>query len=197
MYRENILVKKDEVKGVTKMIDKAILFATNAHKGMVRKGSAMPYIMHPLEAAVIVSQLTNDPELIAAALLHDTVEDCEAISIEDIRMAFGERVAALVGAESEDKTKTWEERKSHTIVFLKNQATEEVKIVALGDKLSNMRSLVRDYKSQGDKLWERFNMKDKAKIGWYYKGVGESLASMSQYPAYREYVQLVEELFSN
>ena len=178
------------------MINKAILFATNAHSGAVRKGTNMPYIMHPLEAAVIVSQMTTDQEIIAAAVLHDTVEDCEDISIEDIKQAFGERVAQLVSAESEDKTKTWQERKSHTIEFLKSEATEEIKIVALGDKLSNMRAIARDYKVIGDQLWERFNVKDKVRIGWYYKGLGESLSSMSQYQTYQEYMKLVEEVFN-
>ena len=177
------------------MINKAIIFATNAHQGGVRKGTTMPYIMHPLEASVIVSQMTTDPELIAAALLHDTVEDCDDVSIEDIRDAFGERVAQLVSAESEDKSKTWHERKSHTLEFLKNEAPEEVKIVALGDKLSNMRAIARDYKTVGDQVWERFHVKDKERVGWYYKGLAESLVSMSKYPAYQEYKQLVEEVF--
>lgn len=177
------------------MINKAIIFATNAHSGAVRKGTTMPYIMHPLEAAVIVSQMTTDQELIAAAVLHDTVEDCENISIEDIKQAFGERVAQLVNAESEDKTKTWQERKSHTLQFLKNEASEDMKIVALGDKLSNMRAIARDYKVVGDQLWDRFNVKNKARIGWYYKGLRESLTSMNQYPHYQEYMELVEEVF--
>ena len=178
-----------------KMINKAIIFATNAHSGAVRKGTTMPYIMHPLEASVIVSQMTTDQELIAAAVLHDTVEDCEDITIEDIKQAFGERVAQLVSAESEDKTKTWQERKSHTLEFLENEATDDVKIVTLGDKLSNMRAIARDYKVIGEGLWDRFNVKDKEKIGWYYKGIGDSLSSMSQYSAYQEYMQLVDEVF--
>ena len=177
------------------MINQAILFATHAHSGTFRKGTNMPYIMHPLEAAVIVSQMTTDEALIAAAVLHDTVEDCEDISIEDIKHTFGEKVAQLVSAESEDKTKTWQERKSHTLEFLKNEASEDVKIVTLGDKLSNMRAIARDYKVIGDQLWERFNVKDKTRIGWYYKGLGESLSSMSSYEQYQEYIKLVNEVF--
>ena len=57
------------------MIDRAAKFAEQAHKGTHRKGTRIPYIVHPLETALIASMLTNDEEILAAALLHDTIED--------------------------------------------------------------------------------------------------------------------------
>jgi len=177
------------------MLNKAIEFAVKAHKDGYRKGTNIPYILHPLEAAVIVGAMTHDTDLIVAAVLHDTVEDGKNITIEDIRREFGERVASLVGAETEDKSKTWDERKQHTLDHLKNQASREVKIVTLGDKLSNMRAIYRDYKSAGDELWQRFNVKDPKKHGWYYKGIADSLSELNDYQEYKEYLELVQKVF--
>ena len=85
-----------------KLLDDAINFATKAHAGVCRKGKTRPYILHPLEAMNIASTLTEDEEVLAAAVLHDTVEDTD-VTKADIRAAFGSRVADLVAAESEDK----------------------------------------------------------------------------------------------
>ena len=92
------------------MVEEAIAFATKAHKGQYRKGTKRPYIVHPLEVAKIVSTMTKDEDVICAAVLHDTIEDCKGITEETLRLQFGDRVAQLVAGESEDKTKTWEER---------------------------------------------------------------------------------------
>lgn len=100
------------------MIDRAAKFAEQAHKGTHRKGTRIPYIVHPLETALIASMLTNDEEILAAALLHDTIEDT-GVTYEDLKQEFGTRVADLVAAESEDKSKTWIERKGHTLEHLK------------------------------------------------------------------------------
>lgn len=82
-----------------------------AHEGQFRKGTKRPYIVHPLEVAKIVSTMTDDEEMISAALLHDTLEDCRQVTKEQIKEAFGERVLEMVRQESEDKSKTWVERK--------------------------------------------------------------------------------------
>ena len=179
------------------MIDKAIAFATKAHKGQLRKGTHLPYILHPMEVGMIVSRMTDDQEIIAAAVLHDTVEDCDGVSLELIQEEFGEKVARIVAAESEDKSKTWMERKAHTIDFLKNETMKDAKIVALGDKLSNIRSLYGDYKRVGERIWQRFNMKDKEKQGWYYRGLCDSLADLVVFPEYAEFCDLVDRVFGN
>ena len=177
------------------MINKAIIFAVQAHAGQFRKGTKTPFIVHPMEVGVIVSQMTTDEEIISAAFLHDTVEDCADVTVEDIRREFGDRVANLVDCESEDKSKTWMERKSHTIHYLKEEASEAVRFIAMGDKLANIRSLVRDHQMVGEELWNRFNMKDPKKQGWYYRSLIDSLHSLAPYPAYQEYVELVHSLF--
>ena len=142
------------------MINKAIEFATRAHAGQFRKGTRRPYIVHPIEVGDIVSTMTQDEEIISAAVLHDTIEDCEGVSREILARKFSERVAGIVAQESEDKTKTWMERKSATIEHIRN-APREVQMVGLADKLSNMRDIDRDYPVYGEELWNRFRMKDK------------------------------------
>ena len=179
------------------MIDKAIAFATQAHEGQVRKGTSRPFILHPLEVGKIVASMTDDEEVISAAILHDTIEDCEGITEEILREEFTKRVANLVAQESEDKSKTWMERKSATIAHLK-VAPREIQMIGLADKLSNMRDIDRDYPECGEELWNRFRMKDKNVIGWYYKSICESLRdAMECTEAYREYCDLVEKNFGD
>ena len=175
------------------MIRQAAAFAEMAHKGAVRKGTNIPYITHPLETAVITSMMTGDEELIAAALLHDTMEDA-GITYDDLKNRFGVRVADLVAEESEDKSRSWQERKSTTLEHLKT-ASSEVKILTLADKLSNIRSMARDYLLKGEELWERFNVKEKEKHAWYYTSMKEALKELSGTAQYQEYTELCEQVF--
>lgn len=176
-------------------VDKAIEFATKAHEGQFRKGTKRPYIVHPIEVCDIVSSMTTDEEVISAAVLHDTVEDCKGVTAEILEREFGKRVASIVAQESEDKSKTWRERKGATIEHLK-VAPIEVKMIALADKLSNIRDINRDYPVHGEDLWNRFRMKDKEAIAWYYCGIRDVLRdTFAGVPAYEEYCQLVEKNF--
>ena len=181
------------------LLDKAICFAVKAHSGSVRKGTETPYIVHPMEVVAIVATMTDDPAVLSGAALHDVVEDTK-YTVEDIRDEFGEDVARLVASESEDKREdlpaeaTWRVRKQETLDHLEH-APVEVKMITLGDKLSNIRAIYRDYMTLGDKVWERFNQKDKNEHAWYYRGVAERLGELSDSFAYREYVRLVGEVF--
>lgn len=175
------------------MIRRAAEFATRAHAGAYRKGSRIPYIYHPMEAALIVREMTDDEELIAAAYLHDVLEDT-SVTAEELRLAFGERVLRLVLADTEDKSLSWHERKGNTIRDLKD-APSDVKILMLGDKLSNMRSTARDYMAAGESVWLRFNEKRKECHQWYARGIMESLSDLEDYPAYQEYRRLYEFVF--
>ena len=181
------------------MLDKAIIFAVERHSGSERKGTDIPYIVHPLEAVSIAAGMTDDPEILAAAVLHDVVEDTWT-TMEEIKTVFGERVEKLVAAESEDKMpdvppeQSWKARKEAAIKTLAS-AEYDAKIVALADKLSNIRAIHRDFDSIGDKLWERFNQKDKNEQAWYYREVGEALSELKGHLAYQEYRRLVDEVF--
>ena len=182
------------------LMDRAIIFATRAHSGTYRKGTKIPYIVHPIEAASIVATMTDDPDMIAAAVLHDVVEDTDA-TVEEIRFFFNEHIAKLVEAESENKRKdlppqeTWMVRKMETLTFLREEADREAKILALADKLSNMRAVHRDQKTIGDQLWERFNEKSKEKHGWMYRQVAEALSELKDTFAWQEYDRLVRKTF--
>ncbi|MCI8511468.1 MAG: bifunctional (p)ppGpp synthetase/guanosine-3',5'-bis(diphosphate) 3'-pyrophosphohydrolase [Lachnospiraceae bacterium] len=175
------------------MIKRAAEFAARAHEGKFRKGTLIPYIVHPYEAAVIVSGMTSDPEIISAALLHDVIEDA-GITYGELEREFGPRVADLVQAESEDKTLSWQERKQSTIRRLETALPEE-KILCLGDKLSNLRSTASDRLIKGERVWEKFRVKDKKKHEWYYRRILEQLSELKERLAYREYVMLFQELF--
>ena len=182
------------------LMDRAIIFATRAHSGTYRKGTQIPYIVHPIEAASIVATMTDDPDMIAAAVLHDVVEDTDA-TVEEIRFFFNEHIAKLVEAESENKRKdlppqeTWMVRKMETLTFLREEADREAKILALADKLSNMRAVHRDQKTIGDQLWERFNEKSKEKHGWMYRQVADALSELKDTFAWQEYDRLVKKTF--
>ncbi len=180
--------------------EKAILFATEAHAGSLRKGKTRPYILHPLEAMMIVADLTDDDELLAAAVLHDTVEDT-CTTVTEIERDFGPRVAALVASESENKREdrpaeeTWKTRKQETLDHMKG-ASYDVKLICLGDKLSNMREIYRDYMKLGNELWQRFNQKDKDMHCWYYSEIYSILLTeLGDVPAIREYAELLDKVF--
>ena len=184
----------------TSLLDRAIVFAVKAHAGTERRGKGFPYIVHPLEAMEIVSTITADQELLAAAVLHDTVEDTE-VTEEQIRKEFGDRVASIVASESdtfEDGVKeedSWHVRKQAAIERLAS-ASMDAKIVALGDKLSNMRAIARDYSKVGDRLWDLFHVKDPKDHEWHYRGLADSLKELSGTGAYEEFISLIDEVFS-
>jgi len=176
------------------MIDEAILFAVKAHEGQFRKGTNIPYILHPLEAMIIVSEIKYHEDLISAAVLHDVAEDTN-YNLQDIKNLFGNRVYELVSAQSEDKSKHWYERKSHTLELLSQENDQDILMVALGDKLSNIGAIYRDYLEIGDNLWKRFNVKDKSMQGWYYKGLVKCFQPLSVYQAFSEFSESVDKVF--
>ena len=185
----------------TDLLDRAIIFAVQAHHNTERRGKGFPYIVHPMEAVEIVATITSDQELLAAAALHDTIEDTD-VTVEDIRREFGDRVAELVHAESDQFTEgvseeeSWHDRKQAAIDRLRD-ASHDAKIVAIGDKLSNMRTIYRDYQMIGDDLWNIFHVKDKASHEWHYRGLADSLSELRDTFAYQEFVTLIDKVFGH
>lgn len=183
----------------TELLDRAIVFAVRAHAGTERRGKGFPYIVHPLEAVEIVATMTPDQELLAAAALHDTVEDTD-VTIEQIRAEFGDRIASLVASESDIKVsgvsseESWYIRKQAAIDRLA-AASLDAKKVALGDKLSNMRAIARDYAMQGDALWNLFRVKDRKDHEWHYRGLADALRDLQDTFAYKEFEQLINQVF--
>lgn len=183
------------------LVSRAAEFAARAHDGQVRKGSGMPYIVHPMEVAVICASLTDDEEVIAAALLHDVLEDTDA-AFDEVEKLFGSRVTRIVAGESEDKreglppAETWRVRKEESIEHLRTAADPAVRLVCLGDKLSNIRSIQRDYEKLGDAVWQRFNQKDPVQHAWYYRSLAEILeCELGATEAWQEYDSRVRAAF--
>lgn len=181
----------------TQLLDKAIIFAVNAHHNTERRGKGFPYIVHPLEVVEIVATITNDQELLAAAALHDTVEDTD-VTIKQIQNEFGARVAQIVSAESdntsENEPQDWYSRKCKALDTLRNSSTD-VKIVALADKLSNMRAIARDYQLKGDELWNIFHEKDKKMHEWRFRELAKALEELSHTFPYQEFISLINKVF--
>ena len=183
----------------TSLLDRAIIFAVKAHAGTERRGKGFPYIVHPLEAVEIVATITPDQELLAAAALHDVVEDTD-VTVDQIRAEFGDRIASLVAAESDtfedgvSEEDSWHARKRAAIDRLAN-ASHDAKIVALGDKLSNMRAIARDWAVQGDSFWNIFHAKDPKDHEWHYRGLAESLRELQDTFAYKEFESLINQVF--
>ncbi|MBE6598545.1 MAG: HD domain-containing protein [Ruminococcaceae bacterium] len=181
-------------------LTEAIQFAAAAHEGAVRKGSSVPYILHPMEAAAITAGITDDTDAIIAALLHDTVEDA-GVSPETIRQRFGENVFDMVMLDTETdcsdlpRHETWYDRKRTSLEKIGACVSDSAKAVILGDKLANLRAIHSDYLQMGDGVFERFNQKDKFMQGWYYRSFVELLASLDHTAAYKEYCDLCERVF--
>lgn len=183
----------------TELLDRAIIFAVRAHAGTERRGKGFPYIVHPMEAVEIVATITADQELLAAAALHDTVEDTD-VTVDQLRAEFGDRIAALVASESDvvmagvSEEDSWHTRKKAAIDRLA-AASHDAKIVALGDKLSNMRAIARDYAVKGDELWKIFHAKNPKDHEWHYRGLADSLRELSDTFAFKEFEALINQVF--
>lgn len=164
----------DYIQKRENIIEKALMFATLAHAGQVRKGEPnIPAIVHPIQVAEILIEYGADDNVIAAAYLHDVVEDTKD-TIEDIRIIFGEDIAHLVEIATEkDKSKSWEERKQEKIEIIKEKQLRE-KLIPIADKISNIENMDRIFKKKGFKDFSAFN-RGEEKQEWYYRSMYESL----------------------
>lgn len=178
------------------MKQQAKKFAEKAHAGQTRKNSDTPYVTHPIRVAERLEKNGYSTELVCAGYLHDVAEDT-LYEIDDIEREFGDRVAALVAAHTEDKSKTWQERKQHTIDRIR-YAEKEVKCLIIADKLDNLICLEKNLKQQGDNVWNNFNAGFEKQM-WYNRSivanmyVGLDDRNVPDY--FREYANVVERFF--
>lgn len=162
----------------------AIELAAQRHRGQLRKGTRIPYMVHLMNVAALLAARHCDPEVIAGGVLHDIVEDT-ATELEEVQRRFGDRIACIVDGTTEPEKKnkynpsdekgSWEERKQHTIDFVAKEATVDVLVVSCADKLDNMTAIANDFESIGDQLWKRFNAPE-ARQRWYYQGLAAAFA---------------------
>ena len=181
------------------LVSDAMIFAACAHDGMLRKGTNVPYIVHPVEVAAIASTLTDDPEILAAAVLHDVIEDC-GVSGQELAQRFGARVAELVLSETQeccgDPRLTWEARKRAAIAHIA-AGDHASKVIALSDKLSNMRAIRRDFERDRERMFARFHQHDKRRHAWYYRSCASLLKDeLGDTDAWRELNEHIRHVFT-
>ena len=176
MAKEIILTQEELEENC--LLESGIINAMLWHDGQLRKGTNLPYIVHPLEVMNILLQMGADKKLMIAGVLHDTVEDTEA-ALEDIEEIFGKEIADLVASHTEmDKSLPWRERKEIALEHLA-KASKREQMLVLADKLSNIEAMVRDFDKLGDELWERFNQ-GKEQQEWYYREAVKALAPLKE-----------------
>ena len=135
------VVKSNHPKSDLSIVEKAYLVAENAHEGQKRK-SGEPYITHPIAVAQILADLGIGPTTIAAALLHDTVEDT-AYTLTMLQKDFGDEIAALVdGVTKLDKVKFGENAQAETVRKMVVSMSKDIRVlvIKLADRLHNART---------------------------------------------------------
>jgi (p)ppGpp synthase/HD superfamily hydrolase len=175
------------------LIKKAADIAAVAHKGQERKQGRVPYIAHPAAVAIILARHGFSEEVIAAALVHDVLEDTDFPESE-LRAAMGEEVMAIIGAVTNDDSLSWEEKKQKYIESVR-AGSEEVKAVATADKIHNMQDLLETYEKEGPAVWEYFNQGKEKKV-WFEEAMLAMLKETWNHPLVAEYEKLVERMRS-
>lgn len=187
------------VEGLDKRLEKAYRYSFSAHKGQFRKGTKIPYFTHIITTMNYCMELTDDIEILQAAILHDTVEDTH-VTFDDLRRDFGARVARIVEDDTEDKLRdmppeeTWEIRKQTTVRNLRNRPIDS-KIVVLADKTANAESVFREWKQIGNEVWNKFNMKDMEKHEWYFRSIAGCLTEFYDTSVMFKFMEYIDGMF--
>jgi len=178
--------------------EQALIYATRLHGKQVRKISGVPYIAHLLAVTALVLEDGGNEDEAIAALLHDAVEDQGgAATREEILRQFGDRVVAIVDGCTECDTipkPPWQERKQRYLEQIR-QGSPAVRRVALADKLHNARSLLADYRRQGEEIWSVFNGGREGTL-WFYKSLLAIYNDTDSGVMAQELAQVVGELAS-
>ena len=156
----------------------AVALAQEVHGEQRRTGTEIPYMAHLLVVTGLVLEDGGDENQAIAAMLHDSVEDGGGHPmLERIAQTFGRRVAAIVEGCSDtvdgDPKEPWIARKRRYLAHLPVVEDDAILRVALADKVHNARSIVRDYREEGQALWARFQHRSAREQLWYYSGLVE------------------------
>lgn len=179
----------------------ALVYAHQVHQGQTRKGTGIPYVAHVLGVAAIALEYGATEEQAIGALLHDAAEDGGGEgTLAEIRAKFGDEVGDIVLGCSdslvenpEDKA-PWRERKETYLAHIES-ASASVCLVSAADKLHNVRAITRDYRAEGDDIWDRFEGKRDGTL-WYYEAVADALANHYRAPITRDLLREVDELLA-
>ena len=177
------------------VVEKSLKFAVLAHKNQVRKAEIeKPYIVHPIDVANILKEYGCSDNIIAAGLLHDILEDT-LYDFEFIKKEFGEEIANLVNAATEqNKDSSWEERKKATIDKIKNMTLEE-KLVLCADKISNLEDMYILFNIKGKKDFSSFKRSEK-KQKWYYDNLYNSFVFKDNHEIFDRLKSLINKVFN-
>mgnify|MGYP001941678181 FL=1 len=173
----------------------AINTAAWAHRDHVRKGTDIPYVSHVFGVMQLVSQVTDDEDVLIAALFHDILEDVpEEYSPERMTREFGERVVELVRGVTKDSTlSSWQERADAYLAHLR-KADDGSVVISAADKLHNLLSIHADLDELGDDLWARFNSGKERQLWWYRSVADLALERLPGNPLGEELARQVERL---
>ncbi len=184
-------------------IQKAIKFAIKTHEvyqKQTRKGKNISYITHPLTVGIILSQISDDVDLICAGILHDTIEDSipqKKVTDAMIQRRFGKKVAQLVSSVSErNKSLSWKERKKEAINHIKDFSYNSL-LLKSADVISNVTEIIDDYNKEGEKIFQKFNAPAPQKenvIKNYIDVIENILNYNSKNPLKKEMLSLVGKL---
>ena len=156
-------------------LQRAFRYAAEKHAGQTRKQTAVPYLSHLMAVASLVLEAGGDEDMAIAALLHDVVEDCGGMPrLREIRKQFGPRVAKIVEGCTDsfgEPKREWAERKKDYLRELKH-ADVETRLVSASDKLHNVRTILADYRLDGEDIWKRFSGKKEGTL-WYYRALSD------------------------
>ena len=185
--------RPDQLRAFSPRLEQALAVTLVAHAGQTRKGSPMPYAVHPLHVTWILARHSQDEDLLVAALLHDVVEDTDW-TLEGLRERFGARVAAIVGELSEDKRDSWSVRKERAIAGVA-ALSEGALLVKACDKLHNLSTLADDLASRRDPagLWAAFHGGREGTLS-VARRMGEALALRAPATLAAELLAAVERL---
>jgi len=173
------------------LYETSVGLALRAHATQVRKTDGSPYITHPLTVAYIVSKHTSDETIVAAALLHDTLEDT-SVGKEELVSLVGQDVVRIIEAVSENTDLPWEVRKAAYVESVL-AGGEAVWLVSVADKVHNATCLVRELKAKGDSVWSSFNRGKVEKL-WFENLLCSTLKMVWTHPLLLEYEALILEI---
>jgi (p)ppGpp synthase/HD superfamily hydrolase len=177
-------------------LQRAFRYAARKHEGQTRKQTAVPYLSHLMAVASLVLEAGGDEDMAIAALLHDVVEDCGGMPrLREIRRQFGARVARIVAGCTDSFVKPkpeWIERKTEYLRQIKH-ADAETRLVSASDKLHNVRTILADYRKDGEAIWARFNGKKEGTL-WYYRALTDEYQRRCRNRITRELAIAVAEL---
>jgi len=168
--------------------DKALAIAIRAHTGQTRKTDDTPYIEHPKAVAEILESYDFPETVVAAALVHDVLEDTE-VGEEELRRELGDEVVDIVTAVSEDKSLEWEDRKERYIKSVA-ESSDATKAVSIADKIHNAQSLIEAAEDLGPEVWTMFN-RGKAKKIWFERSLCNAVAQTWSHLLLDRYSELV------